>query len=171
MSRRSAAGKPAVLTDMRLRLLSPGQKMPAWIQQGFAEYAQRMPRECKLELLEIPLGKRARGIPVERAIEAEGERMLAAIKPGDRVVALEVNGKSFTTEALAGHLESWMGDGRDVCLLVGGPDGLAPACIERADMSWSLSPLTLPHGLVRVLLAEQLYRAWTVMKGHPYHRA
>ena len=100
---------------MRLRLLSPGQKMPAWIQQGFAEYAQRMPRECKLELLEIPLGKRARGIPVDRAIEAEGERMLAAIKPGDWVVALEVNGKSFSTEVLAGHLENWMGDGRDVC--------------------------------------------------------
>ena len=145
--------------------------MPAWIQQGFAEYAQRMPRECKLELLEIPLGKRARGIPVERAMESEGERMLSAIKPGDRVVALEVKGKSFTTEVLAGHLESWMGEGGDVCLLVGGPDGLAPPCIERADMSWSLSRLTLPHGLVRVLLAEQLYRAWTVTKGHPYHRA
>ncbi len=145
--------------------------MPGWIQQGFAEYAQRMPRECRLELLEIPLGRRARGIPVEKAVETEGERILAAIKPGDRVVALEVTGQEFTTEALAGYLESWMGEGRDVCLLVGGPDGLAPACVKRADMSWSLSRLTLPHGLVRVMLAEQLYRAWSVMKGHPYHRA
>ncbi|MCJ7556409.1 MAG: 23S rRNA (pseudouridine(1915)-N(3))-methyltransferase RlmH [Gammaproteobacteria bacterium] len=156
---------------MRLRLLSPGQKMPAWIQQGFAEYAQRMPHECRLELLEIPLGRRARGIPVERAMESEGERILAAIKPDDRVVALEVAGQQFTTEVLAGYLESWMGEGRDVCLLVGGPDGLAPACVKRADMSWSLSRLTLPHGLVRVMLAEQLYRAWSLMKGHPYHRA
>ncbi|MCW8846375.1 MAG: 23S rRNA (pseudouridine(1915)-N(3))-methyltransferase RlmH [Gammaproteobacteria bacterium] len=156
---------------MRLRLLSPGQKMPAWIQQGFAEYAQRMPHECRLELLEIPLGRRARGIPVERAVESEGERILAAIKPGDRVVALEVTAQQFTTAALAEYLENWMGEGRDVCLLVGGPDGLAPACLNRADMSWSLSRLTLPHGLVRVMLAEQLYRAWSLMKGHPYHRA
>jgi 23S rRNA (pseudouridine1915-N3)-methyltransferase len=156
---------------VRLRVLSPGQKMPAWIQQGFAEYAQRLPRECKLELLELPLGRRARGIPVERTVEAEGERMLSAIKPGERVVALEVTGQEFTTEALAAHMEYWMGDGRDVCLLVGGPDGLASPCIERAEMSWSLSRLTLPHGLVRVILAEQIYRAWTVLKGHPYHRA
>lgn len=156
---------------MRIRLLSPGQKMPGWIQQGFAEYAQRLPHECRLELVEIPLGRRARGIPVERAMETEGERILAAIKPGDRVVALEVTGQEFATEALAGYLESWMSEGRDVCLLIGGPDGLAPACVERADMRWSLSRLTLPHGLVRVMLAEQLYRAWSVMKGHPYHRA
>jgi len=130
-----------------------------------------MPHECRLELLEIPLGRRARGIPVERAVESEGERILAAIKPGDRVVALEVTARQFTTEALAEYLENWMGEGRDVCLLVGGPDGLAPACLNRADMSWSLSRLTLPHGLVRVMLAEQLYRAWSLMKGHPYHRA
>ena len=145
--------------------------MPAWIQQGFAEYAQRMPRECKLELLEIPLGKRARGIPVDRAIEAEGERMLAAIKPGDWVVALEVNGKSFSTEVLAGHLENWMGDGRDVGFMIGGPDGIAPETLKKADTRWSLGPLTLPHPLVRVVLAEQLYRAWTITQNHPYHRA
>jgi 23S rRNA (pseudouridine1915-N3)-methyltransferase len=145
--------------------------MPDWIQQGFAEYAQRMPRECKLELVELPLGRRARGMPVERAIAAEGERMLSAVKPTERVIALEVTGQEFTTEALAGHLERWMGEGRDVCLLVGGPDGLAPECTQKAEISWSLSRLTLPHGLVRVILAEQLYRAWSVMKGHPYHRA
>lgn len=156
---------------MKIRLLSPGQKMPGWIQQGFTEYAQRMPHECRLELVELPLGRRARGIPVERAIEAEGLRMMGAIKDTDQVVALEVGGREFTTEQLASRLEGWMGEGSDLCLLVGGPDGLAPECVKRASLSWSLSRLTLPHGLVRVMLAEQLYRAWTVLKGHPYHRA
>jgi len=96
--------------------------------------------------------------------------MLATLGARDQVVALEVAGKAFDTAGLAGMLEGWMRDGADVALLVGGPDGLAPACLERSRLQWSLSPLTLPHGLVRVLVAEQLYRAWSILKGHPYHR-
>jgi len=108
---------------------------------------------------------------VERAVSEEGKRMLAALGPRQCVIALDVDGRSWSTVQLAGKLASWLADGRDVSLLVGGPDGLADACLERAEQRWSLSALTLPHPLVRVLLAEQLYRAWTVITNHPYHRA
>jgi 23S rRNA (pseudouridine1915-N3)-methyltransferase len=155
---------------MRIQLIAVGTRMPAWVQEGFAEYAKRLPRECSLQLVEIPLGKRGKGADVQRAIAEEGERMLAALPRDCRVIVLEVDGRAWSTEQLAGELEGWLGAGRDVALLVGGPDGLAEACRRRADQAWSLSPLTLPHPLVRVLLSEQLYRAWTLYKGHPYHR-
>jgi 23S rRNA (pseudouridine1915-N3)-methyltransferase len=155
---------------MRIQLIAVGTRMPAWVQEGFAEYAKRLPRECSLQLVEIPLGKRGKGADVQRAIAEEGERMLAALPRDCRVIALEVGGRAWSTEQLAGELEGWLGAGRDVALLVGGPDGLAETCRRRADQAWSLSPLTLPHPLVRVLLSEQLYRAWTLYKGHPYHR-
>lgn len=156
---------------MRLRILAAGQRMPAWIQQGYKEYAQRMPRECVMELQEIPLGRRAKSLPVERARDAEGERMLAAMRGGEQIVTLEVSGRQLTTENLSTLMGEWMQGGRDLCFLIGGPDGLAPSCLDKSQLRWSLSELTLPHGLVRVLLAEQLYRAWTLLKGHPYHRA
>ncbi len=155
---------------MQIRLIAVGTRMPAWVQQGFEEYAKRLPRECGLQLVEIPLGKRGKNADVQRAIEEEGQRMLAALPRDCRVIALEVNGKDWSTEQLAGELESWLGAGQDVALLVGGPDGLAESCRQRAVQTWSLSSLTLPHPLVRVVLAEQLYRAWTLYKGHPYHR-
>jgi 23S rRNA (pseudouridine1915-N3)-methyltransferase len=143
--------------------------MPAWVQDAYADYANRMPRESRLELREIPLGRR--GGKGGRAVADEGERMLKALRPDDRVVALEVGGRALDTESLARRFEAWLQDGRDVVFAIGGPDGLAPVVIERAEWCWSLSPLTLPHGLVRVVLAEQLYRATTVLGGHPYHRA
>lgn len=155
---------------MQIQLIAVGTRMPAWVQEGFTEYAKRLPRECALQLVEIPLGKRGKNADVQRAIAEEGEKMLAALPRDCRVIALEVEGRAWSTPQLAGELETWLGAGRDVALLVGGPDGLSEACRQRADQAWSLSPLTLPHPLVRVLLAEQLYRAWTLYKGHPYHR-
>ncbi|MCW9058557.1 MAG: 23S rRNA (pseudouridine(1915)-N(3))-methyltransferase RlmH [Gammaproteobacteria bacterium] len=155
---------------MQIQLIAVGTRMPAWVQEGFTEYARRMPRECALQLVEIPLGKRGKNADVQRAIAEEGEKMLAALPRDCQVIALEVEGRAWSTPQLAGELETWLGAGRDVALLVGGPDGLSEACRARADQAWSLSPLTLPHPLVRVLLAEQLYRAWTLYKGHPYHR-
>jgi 23S rRNA (pseudouridine1915-N3)-methyltransferase len=156
---------------MKLRLLAVGQKMRAWVEAGYAEYANRMPPETRLELVEIPLAQRSKSQAVEKAITAEGQRMLAACGERDRVIALDVRGKPWSTEQLAAQLAEWMQDGRDVSLLVGGPDGLSQGCLERAERRWSLSPLTLPHPLVRILLAEQLYRAVSILKNHPYHRA
>lgn len=154
---------------MRLRLIAAGTRMPGWIDDGFREYAGRMPRECRLELREIPLGRRSRNTDPARARAEEGRRMLAA-SAGCLQVCLEVTGQSVDTPALARRLEAWRSDGRDIALLIGGPDGLDPACLETADWRWSLSRLTLPHGLVRVMVAEQLYRAWSILVGHPYHR-
>lgn len=144
--------------------------MPGWIVAGFEDYAGRMPRECRLELVEIPLARQRRSGDVVRAVRDEGERMLAAADRAGTLIALDVRGTALTTSQLSGRLADWMQDGRTVDLLVGGPDGLAPDCIERADMRWSLSPLTLPHGLVRIVVAEQLYRALSILRGHPYHR-
>lgn len=145
--------------------------MPSWVQAGYDEYAGRMTRECRLELREIPLGRRTRGSNASLAIREEGQRMLAALEDGDLPVSLDVTGRSLSTTDLARRLAGWMQSGRDVALMIGGPDGLAPACLERAEFCWSLSPLTLPHGLVRIVVAEQLYRAASLLRGHPYHRA
>lgn len=156
---------------MKIRLLAVGQKMPAWVEAGFREYAERMPPECRLDLLELPLAQRSKSQPVERAIKKEGERILEAIAANDRMIALDVRGKAWNTEQLAGTLSEWLQDGRDVSLVIGGPDGLSDAVLERAERRWSLSPLTLPHPLVRVVVAEQLYRANSILRNHPYHRA
>jgi len=144
--------------------------MPAWVTAGYQEYTKRMPRECNLHLVEIAPGRRGKSASVAQAREQEGRHILAALPRECRVIALDVRGQAWSTETLAGQLQNWLGAGRDVALLVGGADGLAPDCLARADESWSLSPLTFPHALVRVLLAEQLYRAWTLGSGHPYHR-
>jgi 23S rRNA (pseudouridine1915-N3)-methyltransferase len=127
--------------------------MPGWIDAGFEDYAGRMPRECRLELVEIPLARQRRSGDVARAVRDEGERMLAAADRAGTLVALDVKGKALDTLQLSRRLADWMQDGRTVDLLVGGPDGLAPDCMERARMRWSLSPLTLPHGLVRIVVA------------------
>ena len=154
---------------MRLRLVAVGTRLPAWVEQGFRDYAARLPPELKFELREIPVTQRTPD--VRRAIAEEGRRMLGAIDEGMYVVALEVQARSMTTEQLSAWLAKRMQEGRDVALLIGGPDGLDPACRERADQQWSLSPLTFPHGLVRIMVVEQLYRAASLLKGHPYHRA
>jgi len=156
---------------MNINLIAIGTRMPAWVNEGYREYARRLPRECHLNLTEIPIAQRARSKTLERAVAEEGKRMLAEISPGEHVIALDVKGRSWSTEQLAGQCQQWMRTGCGISLLVGGPDGLSGPCLERAQQRWSLSPLTLPHTLIRVLLAEQLYRAWTVMVGHPYHRA
>ena len=155
---------------MRLTLYAVGNKMPAWITQGFNEYSRRFPRDLSFNLVEIPPGKRGKNADINRILAKEGELMLAAIPKGSRIVTLEVTGKAWTTPQLAKQLERWQCDGRDVALLVGGPEGLAPACIQASEQKWSLSPLTLPHPLVRVLIAESLYRAWSINNNHPYHR-
>lgn len=156
---------------MRLRLICVGQKMPDWVSQGYTDYARRMPPELPLELVEIPMAHRGKNPDIARLMQKESDSILSAAGPKDRVVALEVGGRPWSTEKLASQLENWQQDGRDVSFLVGGPDGLADACRQRADQLWSLSPLTLPHPLVRILLAEQLYRAWSITRNHPYHRA
>ena len=156
---------------MRIRLIAAGRRVPAWVADGFADYSRRFPRNLSLELVEISLGIRSKKSNPKRAVEQEGRRMLEAVRHGERIVALDENGTLLSTAELANVLESWHRDGRDVALLVGGPDGLAEQCIAGADFVWSLSPLTLPHALVRIVVTEQLYRAWTVLTGHPYHRA
>lgn len=155
---------------MRIHLIAAGNRMPEWVIMGYSEFAGRMPSECRLNLIEIPIPKRAKGRETVRRIKQEGERMLAAIPKDCDVMALDVSGQEWTTEELAKELARWLQNGQDIALLVGGPDGLAPACMARAETRWSLSRLTLPHMLVRVVVAEQLYRAWTVLQGHPYHR-
>lgn len=156
---------------MQIHLIAVGEKMPAWVVQGYNEYARRLPAECTLSLIEIAPGKRGKNADIARITRDEGKRMLAALPKSPHVVALEVDGSSWSTEQLAGQLARWMSSGSDVALLVGGPEGLAGAARAAAQQQWSLSPLTLPHPLVRVVVAEQLYRAWSILRNHPYHRA
>jgi len=156
---------------MKLNLVAVGTKMPAWLTDGYHEYAKRMPRECSLHLHEINPARRGKTANAQQWMQEEGERILAAIPNNHHVIALDVQGKSWSTEQLSQQLANWQADGRDVSLIVGGPDGLSAACLQRADQRWSLSALTLPHPLVRVVMSEQLYRAWTILQNHPYHRA
>lgn len=144
--------------------------MPRWVEQGYQEYAKRMPPDLPVELVEIALGTRGKNADVSRMMRREGEQMLAAVQPGERIVTLEVTGRAWSTETLAEQLEMWRLDARNVNLMVGGPEGLAEEVSARSDQRWSLSALTLPHPLVRILLAEQLYRAWTITNRHPYHK-
>ncbi len=153
-----------------MRLLAVGTRMPPWVTEGYKQYAGRLTRDLKLTLSEVPVTPRRHGDATAWK-HAEGERMLSEIKASDWVVTLDVGGKAPTTQALAGWVDKWLEQGRRVVLAVGGPDGLDERVLERADQSWSLSALTLPHGLVRVVVAEALYRAMTVREGHPYHRA
>ena len=155
---------------MQLHLIAVGERMPGWVAQGFAEYARRLPPHLPLRLAEVPLARRGRRDESERCRHEEGERLLAAVPARARMVALDAGGRQWSTEELAARLDGWLQDGTDLALLVGGPDGLAPECRQRAEHCWSLSRLTLPHMLVRVVVAEQLYRAWTVLQNHPYHR-
>ena len=156
---------------MIIHLLTIGNKMPRWVQEGYQEYAKRLPAECSLNLLEIAPGHRGKSADIKRTLKDEGERMLKAIPKGCRVVALDVLGKPWSTEQLSSQLGQWMNEGSDIALLVGGPEGLAEACQQHADSHWSLSKLTLPHPLVRVIVSEQIYRAWSLLRNHPYHRA
>jgi 23S rRNA (pseudouridine1915-N3)-methyltransferase len=155
---------------MKLTLYAVGTKMPAWVTQGFSEYSRRFPRDLSFNLVEINAGKRGKNADISRILDKEGEQLLNAIPKGSRIVTLEVEGKPWTTPQLANELERWQLDGRDVALLVGGPEVLSPSCIKASEQKWSLSALTLPHPMVRILIAESLYRAWSVNTNHPYHR-
>lgn len=155
---------------MRIRLIAIGTRMPKWIEEGFDDYAQRLPREVKLELVEIAVEHRGKNADIARLREAEGEKLLRAA--GDaRLIVFDERGDGLDTMGWSKALKGWLQDGRDVAFLVGGPDGHAPAVLSRAEARWSLSKLTFPHALVRVIVTEQLYRAWSVLANHPYHRA
>ena len=156
---------------MKINLVTVGSRMPSWVDEGVAEYAKRLPPEFALTVTDVPLGKRGKGLDVEQAIRKEAEALMAKVRPQDHVIALEVEGLRLSTEALAKRLDAIRMEGRNIVMLVGGPDGLGQACLQRADEKWSLSALTLPHPLVRIVVAEQIYRAWTVLNAHPYHRA
>lgn len=155
---------------MRIRLIAVGNKMPGWVTDGYEEYARRMPRDCAVELVELPLAPRGKSSSAAVAMEREAQAVQAAIGKGDRVIALEVTGRPWSTEQLAQKLQDWRMSGANYSLLIGGPDGLAPQCRALAESQWSLSPLTLPHPLVRIVVIEQLYRAYTILHNHPYHK-
>lgn len=155
---------------MKARLIAVGERAPAWVAEGFAEYRKRLAHWLPLELVEIEPGLRGKGRDPARAMQEEGQRVLAALPKGALVVALDGRGRAWSSEALAQRLEHWRAQGRDLAFLVGGPEGHASEVLARADEHWSLGPLTLPHMLVRLLVAEQLYRAAALLANHPYHR-
>ena len=155
---------------MKLLLVAVGQRLPAWAEAACEDYLKRFPPELKLELKALKTEPRSSGKPVEALMEAERSRIAAAIPRGARLVVLDEHGSRVTTQQLAARLDAWMLDGRDVALVIGGPDGLAPELKRAADETLRLSDLTLPHALARVILAEALYRAWSLRAGHPYHR-
>ncbi len=156
---------------MHIRLLAVGGRQPPWVDDAFGIYTERFPREWKFRLDTIATVRRNKNARSFDAMETEGERILAKLSPTEQVVLLDERGKQLTSKALANNLTAWQSDGRDLCFVIGGPDGVSESCQQRADITWSLSRLTLPHGMARVLFSEQLYRAWSLQTGHPYHRA
>ena len=155
---------------MKMTLLAVGSKMPRWVDDAFNEYARRLPREAALHLQEIKPEKRGGGVTAEKGIAAECARIEAAIPPRSKLIVLDERGQDWTSVRLASEMKTWLESGDDICLVIGGADGLSPAIKQRADVLLRLSALTLPHGMVRVLLAEQLYRAVSILNNHPYHR-
>lgn len=155
---------------MKIKLIAIGTRMGAWITTGFQTYTKRLPNTWQIQLIEIPLTSRHKNSNIPALIQQEGKAMLNAVTANDRVIALDVKGQAWDTHLLAQHLQQWHDNSESLALLIGGPDGLAAACLERAQHRWSLSALTLPHPLVRIIVAEQIYRAWSILNHHPYHR-
>jgi len=155
---------------VHIRLLAVGDRQPSWVDSGFESYAVRLPQQWRFRADTIAVADRRRAKDPTDAIRAEGDRLLAKLKPAERVVLLDEQGRQFTSRELAGLLEDWQSGGDDLAFVIGGPDGVSDAIRERAALTWSLSTLTLPHGLARILFVEQLYRAWSLSAGHPYHR-
>jgi 23S rRNA (pseudouridine1915-N3)-methyltransferase len=156
---------------MKARLIATGERAPSWVAQGFAEYRKRLSHWLPFELVEVTPGLRGKHRDAQRAIEEEGQRVLAALPKNAHIVALEVTGKQHSSEQLAQRLEYWRGQGRDLAFLIGGPEGHAPGVLAAAHETWSIGPLTLPHMMARLIVAEQLYRAAAMLANHPYHRA
>lgn len=156
---------------MHIRLLAVGDRQPSWVDDAFGIYTERYPREWKFRLDVIATVRRKKNDKSHQAMETEGEQILAKLSPDEQVVLLDERGKSLSSKSLASKLSEWQSDGRDRCFIIGGPDGVSEAVRLRADIMWSLSQLTLPHGMARALLSEQLYRAWSLLTGHPYHRS
>ena len=155
---------------MQLIIAAVGHKMPAWITAGFEEYVKRMPVDCRIVLKEVKPQDRGGNMSAAAAMQIERSRIEAVLPKGARLVALDERGQDPSSVQLSQHLQKWRGEGRDVVFIIGGADGLDPELKNRADQLMRLSSLTLPHGMVRVLLAEQLYRAWSITQNHPYHR-
>jgi 23S rRNA (pseudouridine1915-N3)-methyltransferase len=156
---------------MNIHLLAVGNKMPDWVTQGYQQYTQRLPAKCALVLKEISAEKRLKNSNLAAIVDKESAKIKSAIPGNCRVIALDVKGQSWSTEKLANRMQDWMMGGQDIALIIGGPDGLSNELLSMADEKWSLSALTFPHPLVRVILAEQIYRAFTITENHPYHRA
>jgi 23S rRNA (pseudouridine1915-N3)-methyltransferase len=155
---------------VRVRVIAVGTRMPEWVRSACEDYLARLRKELPVALLQIESGPRASAAGAARAVAAEGARLLATLRPGEHVAALDERGTQFSTRELAAWLKTRMQEGADLAFLIGGPDGLAPEVLGRSQLRWSLSRLTLPHALVRVLLTEQLYRAHSILTNHPYHR-
>jgi 23S rRNA (pseudouridine1915-N3)-methyltransferase len=155
---------------VHIRLIAVGDRQPGWVDDAFENYSARYPREWKFRIDRIATARRSKNNKTQNAMDAECEQILSRIKTNEQVILLDERGKQLTSQALATRLIDWQADGRDLCFVIGGPDGVADGCRQRADSTWSLSDLTLPHGLARVLFAEQMYRAWSLQVGHPYHR-
>ena len=156
---------------MHIRLLAVGDRQPSWVDEALGKYTERYPREWKFRLDIIPTVRRNKNDKSRQAMEAEGELILAKLGSDEQVILLDERGKQLSSKSLASRLSEWQTDGQDLCFIIGGPDGVSGQVRQRANMMWSLSQLTLPHGMARVLLSEQLYRAWSLQTGHPYHRS
>lgn len=155
---------------MNIHLLAIGKRMPSWVESGYQQYADRLPHDYRLNLIEIDSKPRAKSADITRILQAEGKQLLNKVPKHSLIIALDRQGKALNTEQIAGELLRWHDDSQDISLLIGGPEGLSNDCLQAATQTWSLSKLTLPHPLVRVLIAEQIYRAFSILSHHPYHR-
>ena len=155
---------------MKIQILAMGTKMPTWVQQGCDEYAKRLPKEFTINIKELSLASRSKTTSTKTVIEAESDKLLAAVPEGYQLVVLDKGGSAWSTEQLADNIRHWQMQGQSLALIIGGPDGLSRSCIRKADKVWSLSALTLPHPIVRIVLLEQFYRAWAILNHHPYHK-
>ncbi len=145
--------------------------MPVWVEQACREYIKRLPRELQFDTIEVPIIRRGKNPDIERIVRDESRKVMASIPAGSFIIALDVAGKMISTEALAQNLDGWMQQAQDIAILIGGPDGLSEELLQQVDRSLSLSDMTFPHPLVRIIIIEQLYRAWSIISNHPYHRA
>ena len=155
---------------MNITLIAIGKRMPNWVETGYQEYAKRLTQDITLQLIEIPMEHRPKNADYQKLAHKEGEHMLAAIPPGDKIIALTERGQLHDTQAFTQKLQTYRDATENLSFLIGGPEGLSPTCLASAHQQWSLSKLTFPHPLVRVIMAEQLYRAFSILNHHPYHR-